>query len=104
MLIEILKIKTRQQIAQRCLSFIHNTLSELQILEIQKPEGAVECWAFLCALEVLHACQLSMANSENNHDNQQVDRCSIHTASLWAVAKDKVFCSSKNGLQFSHPF
>ncbi|XP_051165899.1 trafficking protein particle complex subunit 10 [Leptopilina boulardi] len=75
------------EIAQRCLSFIHNTLSELQILEIQKPEGAVECWAFLCALEVLHACQLSMANSENN---QQVDRCSVHTASLWAVAKDKL--------------
>lgn len=75
------------EIAQRCLSFIYNTLSELQILEIQKPEGAVECWAFLCALEVLHACQLSMSNSENN---QQVDLCSVHTASLWAVAKDKL--------------
>ncbi|XP_043463072.1 trafficking protein particle complex subunit 10-like [Leptopilina heterotoma] len=76
------------EIAQRCLSFIDNTLIELQILEIQKPEGAVECWAFLCALEVLHACQLSMSNSENN---QQVDLCSVHTASLWPVAKVGVF-------------
>ncbi|XP_018396820.1 PREDICTED: trafficking protein particle complex subunit 10 [Cyphomyrmex costatus] len=75
------------EVAQRCLSFVHNTLSELRILEVQKPEGSTECWSFLCALEVLQACQLSTNNIDNN---QQLDLCSLHTASLWALARDKL--------------
>lgn len=75
------------QVAQRCLSFVHNTLGELRILEIQRPEGAVECWAFLCALEVLHSCQTLNVNIDNG---QQLDLCSLYTASLWALARDKV--------------
>ncbi|KYM88375.1 Trafficking protein particle complex subunit 10 [Atta colombica] len=75
------------EVAQRCLSFVHNTLSELRILEVQKPEGSIECWSFLCALEVLQACQLCTNNIDNN---QQLDLCSLHTASLWALARDKV--------------
>ncbi|EZA55391.1 Trafficking protein particle complex subunit [Ooceraea biroi] len=75
------------EVAQRCLSFVHNTLSELRILEVQRPEGSVECWSFLCALEVLQACQLSTYNIDNN---QQLDLCSLHTASLWALARDKL--------------
>ncbi|XP_047359612.1 trafficking protein particle complex subunit 10 isoform X1 [Vespa velutina] len=83
----LLFLKKPWEVAQRCLSFIHNTLSELQILEIQRPEGSVECWAFLCALEVLQACQLSAFSIDNN---QQLDLCSLHTASLWALARDKL--------------
>nr|XP_033340136.1 trafficking protein particle complex subunit 10 [Megalopta genalis] len=75
------------EVAQRCLSFVHNTLSELRILEVQRPEGSIECWSFLCALEVLQACQLSTYNIDNN---QQLDLCSLHTASLWALARDKL--------------
>ncbi|XP_050448380.1 trafficking protein particle complex subunit 10 [Cataglyphis hispanica] len=75
------------EVAQRCLSFVHNTLGELRILEVQKPEGSIECWSFLCALEVLQACQLSIYNIDNN---QQLDLCSLHMASLWALARDKL--------------
>ncbi|XP_024942928.1 trafficking protein particle complex subunit 10 isoform X2 [Cephus cinctus] len=76
------------EVAQRCLSFVYNTLSELRMLEVQRPEGAVECWAFLCALEVIQACQLSNLNTENGQE--QLDLCSLHTASLWALANDKL--------------
>ncbi|XP_076298167.1 SIDL trafficking protein particle complex subunit 10 isoform X1 [Lasioglossum baleicum] len=75
------------EVAERCLSFVHNTLGELRILEVQRPEGSIECWSFLCALEVLQACQLSIYNTDNN---QQLDLCSLHTASLWALARDKL--------------
>ncbi|XP_011300007.1 trafficking protein particle complex subunit 10 isoform X2 [Fopius arisanus] len=73
--------------AQRCLSFVYNTLSELKILEVQRPRGSVECWAFLCALEVLQTCQSRVSNGDNG---QQVDLCSLHTAGLWALASDKL--------------
>lgn len=74
--------------AQRCLSFVYNTISELKILEVQRPKGSVECWAFLCALEVLQTCQSRLGSSRN--DNQQLDLCSLHTAGLWALASDKL--------------
>ncbi|XP_048512341.1 trafficking protein particle complex subunit 10 isoform X2 [Athalia rosae] len=83
----LLLINKPWEVAQRCLSFVHNTLGELRILEIQRPEGAVECWAFLCALEVLQSCQGSSTNLDNG---QQLDLCSLHTASLWALARDKL--------------
>lgn len=75
------------QMAERCLSFVHNTLSELRILEVQKPEGSVDCWAFLCALEVLQACQMTNLSSDNQ---QQIELCSLYTASLWDLARGKV--------------
>ncbi|XP_053994215.1 trafficking protein particle complex subunit 10 [Hylaeus volcanicus] len=83
----LLALNKPWEVAQRCLSFVHNTLSELRILEVQRPEGSIECWSFLCALEVLQACQLSCYNIDNN---QQLDLCSLHTASLWALARDKL--------------
>ncbi|XP_043280615.1 trafficking protein particle complex subunit 10 [Venturia canescens] len=83
----LLLLNTPWEVAQRCLSFVYNTLSELKILEVQRPEGAVECWAFLCALEVLQACQLSAAKTNNG---QQLDLCSLHTAGLWALATHKL--------------
>ncbi|KZC10834.1 Trafficking protein particle complex subunit 10 [Dufourea novaeangliae] len=83
----LLALNKPWEVAQRCLSFVHNTLSELRILEVQRPEGSIECWSFLCALEVLQACQLSSYNIDNN---EQLDLCSLHTASLWALARDKL--------------
>ncbi|CAK9800247.1 Trafficking protein particle complex subunit 10 [Anthophora plagiata] len=83
----LLALNKPWEVAERCSSFIHNTLNELRILEIQRPEGSIECWTFLCALEVLQACELSSYNIDNN---QQLDLCSLHTASLWALARDKL--------------
>ncbi|XP_001606511.2 trafficking protein particle complex subunit 10 isoform X1 [Nasonia vitripennis] len=83
----LLSLNKPWEVAQRCLSFVHDTINELRILEIQRPEGSVECWAFLCALEVLHACQSSTSSIDNS---QLLDLCSLHTASLWALARDKL--------------
>ena len=79
----LLSLKKPWEVAQRCLSFVNDTVNELRILEIQRPEGSIECWAFLCALEVLHACEPLKSTT----DNQLLD---LHTASLWALARDKV--------------
>ncbi|KAJ8679613.1 hypothetical protein QAD02_015400 [Eretmocerus hayati] len=83
----LLSLRKPWEVAQRCLSFVHDTMNELRILDIQRPEGSIECWAFLCALEVLHACQSSTSNLDNS---QQLHLCSLHTASLWALARDKL--------------
>ncbi|XP_014219385.1 trafficking protein particle complex subunit 10 isoform X2 [Copidosoma floridanum] len=83
----LLSLNKHWEIAQRCLSFVHDTINELRILEIQRPEGSVECWAFLCALEVLKACQSSNVTIDNS---QLLDLCSLHTATLWALARDKL--------------
>ncbi|XP_063995803.1 trafficking protein particle complex subunit 10 [Diachasmimorpha longicaudata] len=83
----LLLLKKPWEAAQRCLSFVYNTLSELKILEVQRPKGSVECWAFLSALEVLQICQSRISSSDNG---QQLDLCSLHTAGLWALASDKL--------------
>ncbi|KAF7989459.1 hypothetical protein HCN44_008133 [Aphidius gifuensis] len=75
------------EVAKRCLSFVYNTFSELRILDIKKPPGSIECWSFICALEVLQVCQSRLSNNDNG---QQVDLCSQHTAGLWALASDKL--------------
>ena len=80
----LLQLKKPWEVAQRCLSFVHDTFNELRILEIQKPDGSVECWAFLCALEVLHACELITPSVESKH------LLDLHTATLWALARNKV--------------
>ncbi|XP_058794002.1 trafficking protein particle complex subunit 10 isoform X2 [Phymastichus coffea] len=83
----LLLLRRSWEMAQRCLTFVHDTMNELRILEVQRPEGSVECWAFLCALEVLDACQSSSSTIDNN---QLLDLCSSYTASLWALARDKL--------------
>lgn len=75
------------EVAQRCLAFVYNTLSELRILEITKPIGSIECWSFLCALEILQTCQSRISSTDNG---QQLDLCSQHTAGLWALTSDKL--------------
>ncbi|KAL1443188.1 hypothetical protein MTO96_030405 [Rhipicephalus appendiculatus] len=45
------------EMASRTLSFLHNTVHELAILEVTTPPGAVACWVFTSCLEVLSACE-----------------------------------------------
>lgn len=66
---------------------MYNTLSELRILEVSRPNGSVECWSVLCALEILHICQSSLIASDHS---QYLDLCSLYTAGLWALASEKV--------------
>ena len=38
--------------AKRSLSFLHNCVQEVSILEVSYPPGAVSCWILLSCLEV----------------------------------------------------
>ena len=60
-------------------------LNELKILEIQWLEGSVECLVFVSGLEVLDACE----STTNSDSCEFVHLCSLHTVSLWALAKDE---------------
>ncbi|XP_075227904.1 SIDL trafficking protein particle complex subunit 10 [Lycorma delicatula] len=71
------------EVAQRTLQFLHNCINELNILEVQRPPGAVACWVFLCCREVLQTC-------EKYNDSGQVEAYSLYTAALWAYARDKL--------------
>ncbi|XP_053593645.1 trafficking protein particle complex subunit 10 [Microplitis demolitor] len=83
----LLSLKQPWEIARRCLLFVYNTLSELRILEVSRPNGSVECWSVLCALEILHICQSSLIASDHS---QYLDLCSLYTAGLWALASEKL--------------
>ncbi|KAK0168748.1 hypothetical protein PV327_002518 [Microctonus hyperodae] len=83
----LLLLKKPWEVAQRCLSFVYNTLSELKILEVLRPKGSIECWAVLCALEVLNICQMKISNNDNGY---QLDLCAVHAAGLWALASHKL--------------
>ncbi len=41
------------QMANRSLSFLHNCIQEVEILEVSYPSGAVSCWILLSCLEVI---------------------------------------------------
>lgn len=54
----LLRLQNRtSEMASRTLSFLHNTVHELAILEVTTPPGAVACWVFTSCLEVLSACE-----------------------------------------------
>lgn len=71
------------EMAQRALSFLHNCVNELHILEVSAPEGTIACWIFLVCLEVLYAC-------ENYNGTAQVEAYSLYAAGLWSYARDKL--------------
>ena len=55
----LLKLGRPWEVAKRCLSFLHNVIQELEILEVPcMPDGSVACWVFLSILEVSpNSCQ-----------------------------------------------
>lgn len=72
------------EIASRCLSTVHNTLVELQVLGASAVEGAAACWAQLACAETLRACERLAAN------NNALDMCTATQAPLLHNAKDKL--------------
>ncbi|KAK7503040.1 hypothetical protein BaRGS_00005666 [Batillaria attramentaria] len=70
------------EVAERSFDFLHNTVAEMKALNVELPEGALQCWEVLSGLEVLAACQ--------KHDTGQVDKCAIFTAHLWDHIRNKL--------------
>ena len=72
------------EVARRALSFVHNTLQELDILETERGlSGSLDCWVLLTCLEVLQAC------ARHTEPGQGQQHC-LFTADLWAYATRKL--------------
>lgn len=72
------------EIAERLLPFLFSTLRELDALKIEMIDGALACWEFISALEVLDACETAIES--NNTTN-----IFKYTAPIWNLAKDKLY-------------
>ena len=70
-------------VAKRLLGFLFSTLREVELIKLECQEGALACWEFVCALEVLQVCEMSM-------ELQEVT-CFQHCAPIWNLAKDKLY-------------
>lgn len=72
------------EIAERLLPFLFSTAREIELLKIEMTEGALACWEFVCALEVLDICEKAVETK---------DMTSIfhHSAPIWNLAKDKLY-------------
>ncbi|RWS29676.1 trafficking protein particle complex subunit 10-like protein, partial [Leptotrombidium deliense] len=71
------------EVATRSLPFLQNCVNELCTLEVCLVEGAVACWVFLSALEILQKC-------ERYSDSSQMETYSRFTVGLWAYARKKL--------------
>ncbi|XP_055640187.1 trafficking protein particle complex subunit 10 [Toxorhynchites rutilus septentrionalis] len=79
---------TPWEIAERLLPFLFSTLREIEALKLETPEGALACWEFICALEVLNLC-------DKVQESKDMHKCSQYSAAIWNLAKDKLYSLGK---------
>lgn len=72
------------EIAQRLFPFLFSTLKEVEALRLETYNGSLACWQFVNCLEVLNLC-----DCVNGTEN--IIKCSQYTASIWNLAKDKLY-------------
>ncbi|KAL5273329.1 TRAPPC10 family protein [Megaselia abdita] len=78
----LLITESQAEVAERLLTFLFSTLREVDFIKLDSPEGALACWQFVCALEVLAFCD---ETAEPN------DVCFQNCAPIWNLAKDKLY-------------
>ena len=93
----LLKMNKPWEVARRCLTFLHNVVQELNILEVPCPSGTIACWIFLSTLEVVQVCELKSKETLSNDtgDNRKsstvhVQQYCLYTAELWAYCRKKL--------------
>lgn len=72
------------EIAERLLPFLFSTLRELEALRIEIIDGALACWEFVCALEVLDVCEAAI-------ETKNTTNIFKYSAPIWNLAKDKLY-------------
>lgn len=72
------------EIAERLMPFLYATEKEIEILSVELPEGALACWEFVCAMEILNLC-------DTVQESKDIYKCSQHSAAIWNLAKDKLY-------------
>lgn len=53
----LLLLKKPAEIVQRAIDYLHETVQEMKTLDVEIMEGGLDCWVYLCGLEVLQRCQ-----------------------------------------------
>eukprot|EP00092_Neocalanus_flemingeri_P030096 GFUD01032674.1.p1 GENE.GFUD01032674.1~~GFUD01032674.1.p1 ORF type:complete len:1160 (-),score=402.30 GFUD01032674.1:238-3717(-) len=85
----LLLSKKPQEVAGRTLSFLHNTIQELDILEVEEVvEGSLDSWVLLACLEVVQTCDAHLVEGGSGVHGPGV--LPTHTASLWSAAREKL--------------
>lgn len=72
------------EIAQRLFPFLFSTLKEIEALRLETYNGSLSCWQFVNCLEVLNLCDCVSGT-------ESIIKCSQYTASIWNLAKDKLY-------------
>lgn len=72
------------EVAERLLPFLFSTLHEMNALKVELIDGAISCWEFICALEVLDVCEVAI-------ESKNPSNIFTHSAAIWNLAKDKLF-------------
>lgn len=72
------------EIAQRLFPFLFSTLREIEALRLKTYNGSLSCWQFVNCLEVLNLCDCVVGT-------ESIIKCSTYTASIWNLAKDKLY-------------
>eukprot|EP00094_Tigriopus_californicus_P010596 TCALIF_10222-PA protein Name:"Similar to TRAPPC10 Trafficking protein particle complex subunit 10 (Homo sapiens)" AED:0.34 eAED:0.37 QI:23/0/0/0.54/1/0.90/11/0/941 len=80
----ILKVHNPLEMAKRSLSFLHNSVQEINILELSFPKGSIACWVFLSCLEIL------LTYEKYSDSSNRIQLYCLHTASLWEYARSKL--------------
>lgn len=63
--------------------FLHNCIHEHEFLKISIVPGALSCWSFVSALEVLQKCECYSCTST-------MENYSLHTVDIWDCARRKL--------------
>ncbi|XP_042242319.1 trafficking protein particle complex subunit 10-like isoform X2 [Homarus americanus] len=71
------------EVASRSLTFLQNTVGELNILDVTVAPGGVACWGVLSCLEIIDSLH-------RYKEPSTTDAHALHTAPLWAYARDKL--------------
>lgn len=64
--------------------FRFSTLRETEALRLETYNGSLSCWQFVNCLEVLNLCDCV-------NGTESIIKCSQYTASIWNLAKDKLY-------------
>lgn len=72
------------EVADRLLPFIYATLREIETLRNPTIDGALACWQFVCAIEVLTLCDQAVESKDATNIFQ-------YTAAIWNLAKDRLY-------------
>lgn len=76
------------RVAASATVFLQNCIREHRVLNLSMPPGAITCWSFVSALEVLQKCECYSCTST-------MENYSLHTVDIWN-------CARKNLLELGH--